>query len=383
MADYDLRAYGQMLTHETRISAYTEAIRAAVKPGAVVLDLGTGTGFMALLACQYGAKRVYALEPSDAILVAQQAAKDNGFADRIVFQRAFSTQIELPEKCGVLLSDLRGSTPCFTTHLVDVMDARARLLTPNAHCICQTDTLFVSVTDMPDRNEQVAAQWDGSRWGLDLSSALRFACNQMSRHRCEPRDLLGPPQSWARIHYPTLTSPHVRGAAILSITRDGPAHGLEVWFEAELFGGTRFSNAPDQPAGVYTRMFLPWEKVVMLQSGDTVEVKLDVVFSGHEYWWNWTSTVRREGHQEPVAAFKQSTFKGQILSTAAIAHSSANHQPVLTPSGKETKFVLDRIDDHMTQAELATALRAKFPERFPDDASAHARVSQICRSFAQ
>jgi type I protein arginine methyltransferase len=311
-----------MLTTEARISAYVDAIRAAVRPGDIALDIGTGTGVMALLACQCGARRVHAIEPSDVIVVARQAAKDNGFADRIIFHRAFSTALKLPERCDVLISDLRGSTPCFSTHLVDLMDARTRLLKPDARWICQSDTLSVAVIDVPKRGSQLHAPWDGSRWGLDLRAALPFAANQISRHFCRPADLLGSPQTWARIDFPQLVSPHVRGKATLTIERDGAAHGLQIWFEADLFGGARFSNAPSEEDGVYSRMFLPWPEVTQLRAGDLVDVQIDVVHTGHDYCWNWKSTVRRTEAAAPVAAFHQSTLKGQLIEAGIISRAT-------------------------------------------------------------
>jgi len=383
MGDYDMNAYGRMLTDEARISAYVASIRAAIRPGDVVVDLGTGTGVMALLACQCGASRVYAIEPSEAIRLAQASAKANGFEDRIVFIRSFSTQVDLPEKGRVLISDLRGSTPCFSTHLADLIDARARLLAPDARWICQADTLYVGVADLPDRGEQFAVQWDGSRWGLDLSASIPFACNQVLRRTAKPGELLSAGQSWAQIRYPELVSPHVRGSAVLPIVRPGAARGLLLWFAAELFGGFGFSIAPGAPASVYQPIFLPWERAVDLRAGDTVEVQIAAVYSGHEYWWNWTSIIRREGQPAPVAAFGQSTLKGAILDPTTISRSAENFAPKLTLAGEEAQFILARIDGRATQAVLAAALRTRFPGHFSDDAAAMARVSQIRREFAQ
>lgn len=377
MADYDLTSYGRMLTHEARIAAYAHAIRAAVRPGDVVLELGTGTGLMAMLACQCGAKRVYALEPLAGIIVAQKAARDNGFADRIVFLRALSTQIELPERCDVLISDMRGAVPCFSTHFVDLMDARTRLLKPDARWICATDTLHAAPIDLPDPVTHVAAAWEGARWGLDLSSALPYARNQISRHPVAPADLLAAPQTWGRIDYPNLQSPHVRGRAAFTATRAGTAHGFSIWFSAELFGGARFDNSPASPLGVYVPLLLPWERPVPLQPGDTIEATIEAVFSGQVYWWNWNTVVRRAGVATPLAAFQQSSFKGQLLDRSDVAASATSHVIRPTPATEEMKFVLNRLDGRATQGEIATALRAEFPGRFANDEAALARVGQI------
>mgnify|MGYP001184895145 CR=1 FL=1 len=72
-----------MIADRVRMDAYVRALRQAVVPGSVVIDIGTGTGIFAMLACQFGARRVYAIEPDDAIQVAREIAAANGFADRI------------------------------------------------------------------------------------------------------------------------------------------------------------------------------------------------------------------------------------------------------------------------------------------------------------
>jgi protein arginine N-methyltransferase 1 len=95
---YSTRAFGSMIADTVRMRAYTAALRAAVKPGDVVLDIGTGTGIFALLACQYGASKVYAIEPNDNIQVARKLARENGFQDRIEFIQDLSTKVDLPER---------------------------------------------------------------------------------------------------------------------------------------------------------------------------------------------------------------------------------------------------------------------------------------------
>ena len=73
---YSILDYGDMVNDRARTAPFVEALRQAVKPGDVVLDIGTGAGIFALLACRFGAARVYAVEPNDAIEVAKICARD-------------------------------------------------------------------------------------------------------------------------------------------------------------------------------------------------------------------------------------------------------------------------------------------------------------------
>src|SRR5881397_1050838 len=98
---YSIIGYGAMVADRVRTDAYCEALRQAVKPGAVVLDIGTGTGIFAFLASYFGARKVYAIEPSDAIQLAREIAAANCCQERIEFIQALSTKVDLPERADV------------------------------------------------------------------------------------------------------------------------------------------------------------------------------------------------------------------------------------------------------------------------------------------
>src|SRR5689334_15245373 len=132
---YSPSGYCAMIADGVRTAAYAEALRRAVKPGAVVLDIGTGTGIFALLACRSGARRVYAVEPDPAIQVARATAEANGCADRITFLQDLSTRLTLPESADVIVADLRGVLPLFGHHLPSLADARRRHLAPGGTLI--------------------------------------------------------------------------------------------------------------------------------------------------------------------------------------------------------------------------------------------------------
>ena len=127
---YSLGDYGAMLADEVRMQAYVRALRQTVKPGMVVLEIGTGPGIMAVLACHLGARRVYAIESSPIIQLARGIAAANGCADKIEFIEGVSTQVTAPIQADVIVSDLRGAVPLLETHIPSIVDARRRFLAP-------------------------------------------------------------------------------------------------------------------------------------------------------------------------------------------------------------------------------------------------------------
>src|ERR1051325_3813671 len=169
---YSLHFYGQMLADAPRMDAYTAALRAAVRPESVVLDLGCGPGVFALLACKLGARRVFAIEPDNVIGVAREAAVANGCADRIEFFETLSTEITLPEPASVIISDLRGVLPWFEQHIPSIIDARERHLARGGVLIPQRDVLWAAIIEAPEQYEEIVGPWQ--KFDLDLSAGTRL-----------------------------------------------------------------------------------------------------------------------------------------------------------------------------------------------------------------
>src|SRR4030081_2694886 len=93
---YSLRNYGGMIGDRVRVEAYSRALRSVIRPGSVVVDIGTGPGIFAVLACQLGARRVFAIEANPVIQVAREIAVANHCADKIEFFEDISTNVKLP-----------------------------------------------------------------------------------------------------------------------------------------------------------------------------------------------------------------------------------------------------------------------------------------------
>ena len=312
---YSVHFYGQMLADRSRMDAYTEALRYAVKPDSVVMDLGCGPGVFALLACKFGARRVYAVEPENIVGLAREAAAANGFSDRIEFFESLSTKIALPEPATIIISDLRGVLPWFEQNVPSIIDARERLLAPCGLLIPRRDILWAAVVEAPQQYEELIDPWR-NQFDLDLSAATRLVTNTWRKSRIKPEQLLTDPVRWATLDYYEVNSPDVCAEISWQAARQGTAHGVAVWFDSELAEGIRFSNHPAAPETIYGIGFFPFLRPVELMEGEHVNIRLAADLVNDGYVWRWDTEVLGK------ASFKQSTFFGAPLSTSQLRKSA-------------------------------------------------------------
>jgi protein arginine N-methyltransferase 1 len=362
---YSLQGYADMIADKVRMDAYSRAVRQIVKPGSVILEIGTGPGIFAILACQAGAGRVFAIESSDVIQVAREAAVDNGCADRIEFFEDLSTRVTLPLKAEAIFSDLRGVLPLLGDHIPSIVDARNRFLKPGGVLCPRKDTIWAAIVESPKIYSKIVDPWEQSGLDQDLSAARRRAVDSLMRARATPDQLLTEPQLWATVDYATVESPGARGTLQWTAKRPGAGHGILVWFDADLAEGVEFSASPFGPETIYASMFFPWTHPVQLVQGDTVCVKLEANLVGDDYVWRWATQVKPSDMKGATREhFQQSTLSGLVLSPAQLRKGASDHAPSLSDEGAMARRVLERMDGRTTLEEIARMLAAEYPERF-------------------
>jgi protein arginine N-methyltransferase 1 len=316
---YSLRFYGQMLADAPRRDAYAAALRQTVKPDSIVMDLGSGPGVFALLACKLGARRVYAVEPDSVISLARDLAAANGYADRIEFFENFSTEINPREPASIIVSDLRGVLPWFQRHIPSIKDARERLLARGGVLIPHRDILWAAVVEARDRYEEIVGPWQNNKFELDLSAGTRLVTNTWQKTRIKRSQLLAEPVCWTTIDYYEVESPDIRAEMCWRAGRNGTAHGVAVWFDSELVDGIGFSNHPGAPEMIYGNGLFPFSQPVEVMEGDCIQLRLAAKMVNDDYVWRWdTDFFARGDEAHPKASFKQSTFFGVPLSPAQL-----------------------------------------------------------------
>jgi protein arginine N-methyltransferase 1 len=339
------------------------------------------------LACKFGARRVYAIEPNEAIHLARDLAEANGYAGRIDFIHDLSTRVTLPERADVIVSDLRGVLPLFGQHIPSIVDARQRHLAPGGQIIPKQDTLWVALVEASGVYNELVKPWD-TPYGLVMEEAKQIALNEWSDDdtgEFKPGNLLMEPQIWAVLDYASIENPDVgRANMIHKATRDGTAHGLLIWFDAELAEGIGFSNGPqaNKVTEVYGRGFFPLLEPVSIAKGDTINLSIQANLVGGEYAWFWSTRIHSQDDAGAVKAdFKQSTSFDGALSIKRVMEFVSNDRPALGEEGKIDLFILGKMDGRHTIDQIARQTQTQCPARFEDEQEALIYVYELSRQY--
>ncbi|MFT5201237.1 MAG: protein arginine N-methyltransferase 1 [Candidatus Aldehydirespiratoraceae bacterium] len=377
---YSLGQFGAMIVDRVRMDAYIGALTAAITPGAVVLDIGSGPGTTAMLCVRLGAGHVYALDPDPSIRLARLAAERNGMGDQITVIEGISQDFQPPAPVDVVVSDLRDRLPLNGFHIPSIVDARTRLLKPGGAQIPHRDTLYAAPVTYPDAYDRVVGPWRTDVYDLDMTDVIDRVVNRHEMYRAGPEHLAAPAQAWATIDYHTVTDPTVRGTVEWTIEDRRTIHGLEMWFDAEVADGFSYSNAPDASNLVYGTEFFPFHRALDVEPGDTLKCVIGAHWLKGVYTWRWRTELHRNGKK--IIGFDQSDLKGDLQDPRPVLlRQQPAHVPTLSPEARALHVVLAAFVEGATVAEATAALAAAGIPGHADEqaidfvASASARYS--------
>ena len=377
---YTLHQYSRMIGDRVRTEAYRRALEHSIVPDeSVVLDIGAGTGILAMFAARAGARKVYAVDPSPCIQVAREVSAANGFGDRIEFIPRDSRDVTLERKADVIVSDLRGILPLCGTNTVVLADARRRHLAPGGLLIPERDVLWMTPAESAEVYDEIADPWKGNTCGFDWTLAREKLLNTWIAD-VRPIRKLAPPQACFEVDYNNLAGSNFSAEPRFRVAAEGTLHGLVLWFETRLAGGIGFSAGPDSPETIYKRGFFPLENAVRVAPGDSIEVRLSAHLVEDEYVWRWqTRVVSPSGAEMSVG--DQSTYLAELIPIEALRRKRSDHVPQLTADGEAARLALSIMDGHAPIEEIAGRLQRSFPNRFPADRAAFEFVVGLAGRF--
>ncbi len=246
-------AHISMLNDENRTKKYLEAISEVVNSGDVVIDLGSGTGILSIAAVKAGAAKVFALEETSIGHCARTLISSNHVADRIQLVKGRSTEINIPERANVLVSEIIGAEPLDESILQSTLDARRRMLTENARYIPHRIRIFGQLLQLDEQflerhqfRRLTLEKWTEA-YDIDFSALLNTSYRNNYRITAAGDDIrrakpLSEPTLLADIDLTQLNSDTIDNKVRFAINSDGNANGAVVHFEAYLTGHQKLSN---------------------------------------------------------------------------------------------------------------------------------------------
>jgi 16S rRNA G966 N2-methylase RsmD len=248
-----------MLNDRGRTTAFQRAITEVVRPGDVVVDIGTGTGILAVTAARAGAARVYAIESGAMAEAAAAVFAASDVAEKLTLIRGWSTQVELPERADVLITETVGFDPYAERILQITKDARRRLLKPDARLVpARIKTYGMAVTIPADKVAQVAFTAETiARWRdwfrVDFTPLLEIVEESSLPQLNVPQQqaatwpILTKPVLLAETDLASFRETVIESAVEAQITQAGVLNGFLMFFELTV-GSETITTHPLQAA---------------------------------------------------------------------------------------------------------------------------------------
>ncbi len=284
--DASLAYHANLLSDVVRMDAYDRALRALVKPGDVVLDVGAGTGVLAMLAARAGAKRVHAVESMPVAALAEKLVRDNGLQGQVIVHQADLVTLEPIEPVDLVVSDFMGRFVVDDDMLAAVQASAAWLAPGGRFCPQQVDMLVapVAIGHFPPLDV-----FESPVGGLDMSAAARPAQGYCYGVELEASAVLAEAATLHRLT-PPQPVPTFDATLAFEVTAGGRLRGLACWFEAALAPDVTLSTRPGSSTH-WSQLLLPVPATSVL-AGDRLQVRLKLPEDG-VLNWQWHGELRR------------------------------------------------------------------------------------------
>nr|XP_025680662.1 probable protein arginine N-methyltransferase 6 isoform X3 [Arachis hypogaea] len=225
-----LGIHEEMIKDRVRTETYREAImrHQSFIAGKVVVDVGCGTGILAIFCAQAGAKRVYAVDASDIAL----------------------QDVEINEQVDVIISEWMGYMLLYESMLGSVITARDRWLKPGGLILPSNATLYMAPVTHCDRYSGSIDFWRNV-YGIDMSAMLSLAkqCafEEPSVETITGENILTWPHVVKYIDCYSVTIGELETVTTrfkFNSMMRAPLHGFAFWFDVEF-------NGPAMPQSNY------------------------------------------------------------------------------------------------------------------------------------
>ena len=241
-----------MLADDARNSAYQKAIDKVVTPSTRVLDIGTGSGLLAMMAARAGAENVTACEVSPVLAaMAEKIVAKNGLSDRVNVIAKKSNDLvigeDLDQRVDVIIAEVFDFGLLREGALPTLRHAVSQLAATDARIIPSSATVKGLLVELPDLRRVNPV---GEIAGFDLSTFddFRNPYRQIQDLNHENHRRLSDVFTVAVYDFtsllPTATGDIETKLLQVKASDTGTAQAVVFWFDLDLVDGLILSSGP-------------------------------------------------------------------------------------------------------------------------------------------
>ncbi len=291
MNPFLLAMHSRMLSDEARLESLNAAIQRVVRPGDIVVDVGTGSGILSVLAARAGAERVFALEATSLATIARRVIADNCVADKVDVVQTPSQDWCPPTRVDVVMCETLGIAAFEEGFRSTIVDARERMLRSEGHLIPRR--IRLSATPIDAETSPTELERIRKMLGVDLRALMPVLALGWHRdHVPETRHVAAPRVVFDQDTHSMTKSASTRTEVSFSVLRSARIHALALWFEAELADGVVLSSATPESSNHWGQAILPLETPVAVEGGDVCQltIKFEDDERGFRIGWELAAT---------------------------------------------------------------------------------------------
>ena len=265
-----------MMNDTLRNDLYQAAINLVICEGDFVLEIGTGSGLLSMMAANAGANSITTCEASEAIAkVAEKIICTNGYSKKINVINKMSTELivgkDLPRKADIIISEILSSEFVGEGVRSTILDANKRLLNENGKMIPKSGDIMIALLE---NNEELDKNYSVEKVnGFDLSEFNVLSGSKFSYDATQKPKLLSCPRSAFHISLHNTQSIKTEEKIInVQVERNGICFGIIQWLKVQLFEDIQYENNPSEKNSHWPAIIYPFKKPKEVMAGQTLEI---------------------------------------------------------------------------------------------------------------
>lgn len=247
-----------LLGQRSRLNKFKQAIHEVVKSGNYVVDVGTGSGVLAIIAAKAGAGRVTAIDVNpESLQYAKKAAKLNRVDQIIEFVECNFSEFVPKEKADVVICEMLSSMMLVEQQIPASFHATRKILKSGGVILPQEAKVYIVPVECIEIWERF--QYDDIQFPRVVQTATPEATRDLAdMEMLETFDLMNLKQKVTidrTLHF--------------TVVDKGTIHGLVGIFESKLFGDIHLKMDDG-----WKQLFIPLTKPIKVLQGEVFSARI-------------------------------------------------------------------------------------------------------------